>query len=191
MLHRFALRLVALPLCIGLSACGKTQTVMSPLASTGDIVTLDVTAERKPMVINLLQKLAAAHDHGGAIKLEDILAIVPIGAAGRDKFATAYPDALTVSCDGGFCSASGSGASARAPTVTDNPDLQNVDIGVRPDLAASFVVKGESEATICGIEGVYFAKLLFRKNLKAAAVNADVIKVWLAGADDIPDCAAP
>ena len=176
-----------------LTACGHQSTAPSGLSATGDVVTIEVTAENRPRVQNLLLKMSAARDNNSPITVGDLVSIVPTPDSDAAIIPTAFPTALTVTCSAqGICATNGTGAAARIHTVATSLDLVGVDLGVRSTVKANFKVQTEgTQAVVCDVEGVYFSKLIVRKNLKAFTMDltgAGEIKVWLAGAEQIPGC---
>lgn len=176
---------------LSVSCAGPTPST-SALQGDDDLIVIDVSDDLRPEVSAMLASLGASQS-GGSLGLTDLTRIVRVQAADAGKLAAAYPDPMTVTCDGGVCLAVGEGEPAKARTVADTPALSGVSIGVRASVSSRFVVDPSGKAvTVCDIDGVYFQKLIVRKNLKA--FRADLtsgpgqVKVWLSGATGAPTC---
>lgn len=185
------MKLAILLLC--LAACLRDPASTATLKAEGDVVTIEVTSEHRAETEAFVAKLDAVQHQQASLFVADLVRIVNVDPADIGVFTEAYPNPLAVTCDAAVCKSSGTGAAARARTIATSDDLIGISIGVRTAVSSSFQVLEPGVAIrVCDVDGVYFSKLLIRKNLKAFEIKftptSGTATVWLAGATGIPTC---
>ena len=125
--------------------CGFYATVAA--ADTDpNVQIVAVDASNRDAAEALNAKLGVAQRGGTTYLLTDLVAMMHFADGELEKLAVAYPNPFTVACDTGLCSSTSSGAPARGRTISNDPALNDVDLGVTNAIASHFLV---ADAVTC------------------------------------------
>jgi hypothetical protein len=153
---------------LALCAVGLAMAVSGVARADDTSGEIQVDALRVANVRSLSAALADAQQNAGDVRIAQFLAVLPLTAADSARLDAAYPQGLHAGCEAGDCTIDGTGAAARATLDTTDPNMKGVDVGLKEAIAGAFKVVDDANGrtvSVCGVSGVYFARLIFRKNL--------------------------
>lgn len=125
---------------------------------------------------DLATALEGAATQAENVSVDQFLSVLPLADDAISQMNVAYLDGLTAACPSGNCAIDGAGAPARAPLSSDDPALRGVSVGLRNAVSGTFKVVRSDQGTVvnfCNVQGVYFSRLIFSKNLVNFQIEDD------------------
>lgn len=156
-------------------------------------VFMDPTPEEYVGLQKLMANLDAVEKHPEPfLTLAELASFVIIDPRDKDLIPQAHPNKIAFQCVQGLCHGISQGQATRVRTISQAPAFSGVDLGFLTTVDSHFrVLHPGVDAYVCNVEGIYGAKAIFRKNIKAFKVSVagkGEVQVWLSGASDIPEC---